>query len=297
MLNGLNLDSCAISVEGFEDLIEVKAPYFALESLHFDIDGWLIARVPVQCENTFERTLMDVAEIGRHLAILGSCFGALAHPLKLRHYYLVWKADLKTFDNLISDTRPDYLFARTKAVFTSKRELIAESELLDTTGEVAARLNVRYRVMKEKSFHRVYDRYIQDVSPVIESVNPYGKSIDIKILSVDDQTLSATIGQVAPEMCLGHFDRVKALPVATSSQCMFKSCCLFLRNLLGEDEARFVLTSTDLRADNLALAGQEVDIKISLVDVKGDLFTVRSIATNNHGEAVGEAVSHIKKAS
>ncbi|WP_444894442.1 hypothetical protein ACJJIE_09650 [Microbulbifer sp. TRSA001] len=296
MLNSLNLASYAISVDGIEDLIEVKAPYFALESLHFDVDGWLISKVPIQCKSTFEKTLMDVSEIGRHLAILGSCFGALANPVKSRHYYLACKADLTTFDNFVSEERPEFLYARTKAVFTNKRELVAEAELFDTVGEVAARLEVTYHVMKEKSFHRIYSGSIQDISPSIEGVNPYEKSIDVKVLKVNDQTLNATIGRVTPEMCLGHFDKVKALPVAIASQCLLKSCCLFLRNLLGEDEARFVLTSTELRAANLALAGQEVDIHVSLDGIEGDTYIVRSIATNKLGEAVGEAVSYIKKA-
>ncbi|WP_444930397.1 hypothetical protein ACJJIF_00975 [Microbulbifer sp. SSSA002] len=297
MLDTFNLESYALSVEGVEDLIEVKAPYFALESLHFDVDGWLIAKVPVQCQSTFEKTLMDVSEIGRHLAILGSCFGALANPVRSKHYYLAGKADLITFDNFVSEVRPEYLYARAKAVFTSKRELVAEAELIDTTGDVVARLDVTYHVMKEKSFHRIYSGGIQDISPVTEGVNPYKESIDVQVLSVDEQSLSATIGQVTPEMCLGHFDRVKALPVAIASQCLLKSCCLFLRHLLGEDEARFVLTSTSLSAANLALVGQSVDIKVSLDAVEGDVFIVRSIATNNRGEAVGEALSHIKKAA
>ncbi len=80
MLGNLNIDVCSIS--NIEDLIEVIAPYFALDSLYFDSDGWLVAKSPVECQSLYEKTLMDASEVGRHLAILGSCFGALANPVK-----------------------------------------------------------------------------------------------------------------------------------------------------------------------------------------------------------------------
>ncbi|WP_444957196.1 hypothetical protein [Microbulbifer sp. ZKSA002] len=291
MLDSFKLDSS--SVEGVEDLIEVKFPYFALEALHFDVDGWLVAKVPVQCQSTYESSLMDVAEIGRHLAILGSCFGALANPVRSKHYYLARKADLKTYDSFVSDMRPDYLLARTKAVFASKRELVAEAELLDPAGEVAARLNVKYHVMRERSFHKIYSDSIHDITPVISDINPYSKSIDINVHNIDLMSLTASIGRVTPEMCMGHFDKVKALPVAIASQSLIKSCCIFLMRLTGEDSARFIVTSADLCADNLALAGQDVDIKVELLDVENDVFIVRTIATNNLGQSVGEMITHI----
>ncbi|WNZ57808.1 hypothetical protein QT397_10820 [Microbulbifer sp. MKSA007] len=291
MLDSFKLDSS--SVEGVEDLIEVKSPYFALEALHFDADGWLVAKVPVQCQSTYENSLMDVAEIGRHLAILGSCFGALANPVRSKHYYLARKADLKTYDSFVSDMRPDHLLARTKAVFTNKRELVAEAELLDPAGEVAARLNVKYHVIRERSFHKIYSDSIHDITPVISDINPYSKSIDINVHNIDLMSLTASIGRVTPQMCMGHFDRVKALPVAIASQSLIKSCCIFLRRLTGEDSARFIVTSADLYADNLALAGQDVDIKVELLDVENDVFIVRTIATNNLGQSVGEMINHI----
>ncbi|WP_445358718.1 hypothetical protein [Microbulbifer sp. ANSA005] len=61
----------------------------------------------------------------------------------------------------------------------------------------------------------------------------------------------------------------------------------------GEDSARFIVTSADLCADNLALAGQDVDIKVELLDVENDVFIVRTIATNNLGQSVGEMTTHI----
>ncbi|WP_444896588.1 hypothetical protein [Microbulbifer sp. SSSA005] len=236
---------------------------------------------------------MDVAEIGRHLAILGSCFGALANPVRSKHYYLARKADLKTYDSFVSDMRPDHLLARTKVVFTNKRELVAEAELLDPAGEVAARLNVKYHVMRERSFHKIYSDSIHDITPVISDINPYSKSIDINVHNIDLMSLTASIGRVTPEMCMGHFDKVKALPVAIASQSLIKSCCIFLRRLTGEDSARFIVTSADLCADNLALAGQDVDIKVELLDVENDVFIVRTIATNNLGQSVGEMITHI----
>ena len=55
------------------DRIAVCPPYFALENLSLESDNTLAARTPVHQPMHTEAGSIAVAEIGRHLAILGSC--------------------------------------------------------------------------------------------------------------------------------------------------------------------------------------------------------------------------------
>ena len=293
MLVNFSTDTCLVS--NIEDLIEVKSPYFALDNMYFDNDGWLVAKAPVECQCLYENTLMDASEVGRHLAILGSCFGALANPEKSRHYYLAYQAELNTSQSYISNVRPNYLYMRAKAKFVNKRELVAETELLDKFGDIAARLIVKYHVMKEKSFNRVYKESVDENLVGLGNSNPYSKNVDLEILQMDSESLIASIGEVTPEMCVGHFDKVKALPVAILSQCFLNSSYTLLTKNLGEDKARFVLKSCELRAEKLATSGQIVEINVQLVESNGSSFTTKCVATNQIGEIVGEMDCYIQK--
>lgn len=293
MLDSSRIDTCSVSY--IESLIEVKSPYFALNSLLVDSDGWLSAKAPVECHSLYEKTLMDASEVGRHLAILGACSGALANPEKTKHYYLAYQAELKTYQSYISHSRPDHLYGRAKAKFINKRELIAETELVDLSGNVSASLVVQYHVMKDKSFNRIYGHAPDKVVVDNSRNNPYNKSVNLDVLHVDNESLSASIGEVTPEMCLGHFDGVKALPVAILSQCFLNSSYIFLTNMLGKFDVKFALKSCDLRAEKLAISGQRVNIDVQYIEGTNESFTTNCIATNQSGEIVGEMRCFIDK--
>ncbi len=177
----------------------------------------------------------------------------------------------------------------------NKRELVAETELLDMSGDVSARLVVKYHVMKEKSFNRVYSDSIGEVVAGIGNKNPYSKNVNLEVLHIDSESLVASIGKVVPEMCLGHFEKVKTLSVAILSQCFLNSSYIFLTNILGEDNAKFVLKSCDLRAEKLAISGQHVKIDVQIIERKNDSFTTNCVATNQLGEIVGEMDCYIYK--
>jgi len=294
MLDISRLDQCCTSE--IIDLIEVKEPYFALDELCWDSEGWLVAKAPVQCQSQYENTLMDASEVGRHLAILGSCVGALTNPEKTKHYYLACEAKLETYKSYMSDSRPEYLFARAKAEFINKRELQANAEILDVNGGTVARLEVKYHVLKEKSFNRIYGDNVAENIFDVGITNPYENTVKLEIMDFSGNALTTSVGEVKPEMCLGHFDQVKALPVAILSQCFLNSSYLLLRKRLNEADAKFVLKSCDLKAAKLATAGQRVEIQVTHVGSRDRSFTTRCVAKNHLDEVVGEMLCQIDKA-
>jgi len=283
------------SILNIVEFIEVEPPYFALDDFHWDKNNWLVAKAPVECPSDYECTLMNASEVGRHLAILGSCVGALSNPDKSKHYYLANHAELETYPNYISDTRPDFLSLRANAKFFNRRELRAETELLDLDGKIAAALRINYHVLKEKSFDRIYQNTTVGALSNITYHNPYKKNVNLDIVDLDNRSLTTSMGMVKPEMCPGHFAHTRALPVAILSQCFLNSSYMFLRHLSQEVNAKFVLKGCILDANQLATAGQSVAIHVELTNFCDTFFTTRCIGKNQLNEIVGSMICYIEK--
>jgi hypothetical protein len=277
-----------VSTEDILELIEVQRPYFALSDFFLDENDWLVAKAPIQCVSDYESPLMKASEVGRHLAILGSCHGALVNPSKTKHYYLASEAVMTSFDAYSSDTSEDYLYARAKSTFINKRQLASETELYNQKGELLAKMQVKYHVLLEEFFLSRFSHASNIQAPKDDNQNPYAKPIELDILALDDNRLESSIGVVKPEMCIGHFDGVRALPVAILAQCTTNASFILLRKKLKNDTAKFVVKECSMTASTLATAGQSVTISTRFIEEEDGLFITRSVAINNKGESIGE---------
>lgn len=115
------------------------------------------------------------------------------------------------------------------------------------------------------------------------------------MLTIDDTSLNASIGIVKPEFCAGHFDTVRALPIAILAQCIINSSFILLRKRLDDDSAKFVIKECTMSASTLATAGQSVDFNTVFIAQEDSLFITRSVAKNNEGESIGEIQCKIEK--
>ncbi|ETR69153.1 MAG: hypothetical protein OMM_09852 [Candidatus Magnetoglobus multicellularis str. Araruama] len=76
--------------------IKVSPPYYALKNVQLlkNNTAYFSAEIPVEYPAGNECGSITAAEIGRHLAILGSCSLSQSNPIKEKHYYIANKATL-----------------------------------------------------------------------------------------------------------------------------------------------------------------------------------------------------------
>ena len=83
-------------------------------------------------------------------------------------------------------------------------------------------------------------------------------------------------------MCLGHFDKVKASPVAILYQCFVQAACLFLKQSKRYQD--FFCSYIDIQAEKLALTGQVIDIHVELVEESQGCYQLKTSAVNDKQE-------------
>jgi len=204
--------------------IDVTAPYFALTSLSV-----LPPKPGTQSEGVgcvFNReqpagtqvTTFCAAEIGRHLAILGSIVAARENPVKNKHYYLALDAHLhmagiqentETLRGESFVTIPDW----------EKRRVTCKMQAFTKDGKLYGDLEVRYAILPE-------DRLLKSVRPVDPElvlgtpwtptdVSPYKKPIMLRMIRhPTPNTATAMISLHNIVNMAGHFTPRACAPIA-----------------------------------------------------------------------------------
>ena len=90
-----------------------------------------------------------------------------------------------------------------------------------------------------------------------------------------------------PWRCAGHFEVIRALPVAILSSALTRASALLIDRLEGMERA-FAVGNADLRAKNLALAGESVEIEARLVEEVSGGARIEAWATGTHGRRFAE---------
>lgn len=218
--------------------IGVQPPYFAFSSLRRVGDGAIEGSFTPEQPLGYERGPIAIAEIGRHLAILGSCAAAFAHSDRI--YYLATEARQTRFRQPDTDGLRKTLHAKAEVIEHNRRDLTAQAVLSDETP--FAHLRVRYQALSEPVFKRLFLSYRSEHNQHIER-SPYTSLPPLEFEEPEGRSLTAR-GTLLPQHCAGHFPDYPAWPVAIIGYNVVRVIERLLHHLVGKAVPYTVITAT-----------------------------------------------------
>jgi hypothetical protein len=281
-----------LSADELFSRIEVCPPYFALEDVHRADDGTVVARVGSRQSLGQEVGPVSAAETGRHLAILGSISAAFANPSPGRHFYLAFDAELRRARTRVE---PDYageLIARGRAHFVDPSTAVAVTELQTEDGRTIYTVVVFYMVVAEKDFRGLFADRAQDDAVLDGRPDPFLDVIGLGDVSVWDTRLHTTLGRIDPYRCAGHFPGLPAMPVAFLMANVANAVTRLLGHVLDRRDVRYVVREASIRAENLAFAGERVDIHVEYQRFASGTHWFHCAAIAEETKSVGQV--HVK---
>lgn len=309
MINSQNGQMLTSDVDVAEVLkqIAVCQPYFAFNRLQQTPEGGLCAPVKLEQPMGVERGVMAAAEIGRHLAILGSCAAARENPVSGQHYYLAWKADLRQAPHVGALAHEDAqllahdLVGRAVAKFSDKRNARAETELIhEPSGDKLYDLSVDYKVLTPKLFERMYaDR--RTATPAVQ-FNPYAtEMLGLGDVFVLDDLLSANLQSLDPTTCAGHFPNYPALPVAILAHILISAAGKLFANIVGVEDAPYTVVRALVQAEHLAFTDDKLHLVIQHrnSDDEGEnrMFRCRALSEGKERHPFGDLQITLRSAN
>jgi 3-hydroxymyristoyl/3-hydroxydecanoyl-(acyl carrier protein) dehydratase len=262
----------------------VRDPYFALHAVTVAGDGEVTAGVPVEQETGRECSPINAAEVGRHLAILGSCAASLVNPKEGQHYYLARRARLERLHEGPLPRATGLLCGMATADFKERRTATAHTLLSSPEGQPLFALEVDYNVLSAAAFLRLFQGARQDMRSEprakreerckaggdFEALrqNPHREPPRLCGTVRDGECLEATLN-VGAELCKGHFAMHPVLPVAVVMSALSGLAGTLLGELVGDASVRYLVKHGEVRAESLAYAGETVTFGAHLHGVQG----------------------------
>lgn len=261
----------------------VRDPYFALQAVKVVGDGEVTAGVPVEQETGRECSPINAAEVGRHLAILGSCAASLVNPKQGQHYYLARRARLERLHEGPLPRATGLLRGTAKADFRERRTATAQTLLSSPEGQPLFALEVDYNVLSAAAFLRLFQGARQEMRSEPRAGgeerftpgdfaalrrNPHREPPRLCGSVRDGECLKATLN-VGAELCKGHFAMHPVLPVAVVMSGLAELAGTLLGELVGNAAVRYLVKHGEVRAESLAYAGETVTFGAHLHEVRG----------------------------
>jgi hypothetical protein len=250
-----SVDSTTVAYADIGPHICVTPPYYALGELVSPAPGLTAATVPVQTSTGRQATLINIAEAGRHLAILGLSAASTVNPGTGRHYYLAHRGVGRMYPPART---PTTLHGTATARMTGRNRAVAETELRDDDGSLVARLDLEYLVMSAPVFRRLMGP--ATAPDATEPASPYSAPAPLVDVAADAHSATAKLA-VEAAMCRGHFDGFPALPVSVAGYATFALFDHVLEAAAGS-HARWQPGLFRLQADHLAAAGQTCTVDV-----------------------------------
>lgn len=250
-----SVESAPVTYDEIGPRICVTSPYYALGDLASTAPGLATATVPVQSPTGRQAGRINVAEAGRHLAILGLCAAASTHPDAERHYYLAHRGVGRMYP---TGEASGQLHGTASARMTKRNRAVAETRLHDADGRLVARLDLEYLVMPAPVFRRLMGT--ATAPDATEPANPYAAPAPLTDIAVDARSATAKLA-VEAALCRGHFAGYPALPVSVAGFAAFALFDHVLEGAAGPD-ARWQPGGFRLRADRLAAAGNTCTVDV-----------------------------------
>jgi acyl-coenzyme A thioesterase PaaI-like protein len=250
-----SVESTTVTYEEIGPRICVTPPYYALEDLVSPAPGLASATVPVQTPTGRQLTHINLAEGGRHLAILGLCAAASVNPRAGQHYYLAHRGIGRMYPPAKTLTT---LRGTASARMSGRNRALAETELHDADGNLVARLDLEYLVLSVPVFRRLMGPAAEP--DAMEPASPYSAPAPLTDVAVDARRATAKLS-VEAATCRGHFAGYPALPVSVAGYASFALFDHVLGATTGPD-ARWQAGRYQLVADHLASAGETCTVDV-----------------------------------
>lgn len=261
-------DRIAVNMAQMAGSIAVQRPYFAFDSLYkvsgeWDIWGDFKPEQPLGSE----LAPLATAEAGRHLAILGSCAAALSQVEGERVYYLASRAQWDLRYNPMRFGQTPLMTARAKIVERSRKMVVARTELL-IKGQLYAELSVRYQVLAEKTFKKLFSNHL--VPTASNSLgSPYAEAFPLLVLTLSEQEITAESVGFSAARCEGHFVDYPMWPVAVVMYGLSQVMSRLLDHKMGR-AAPFRLLHVTLAADELVPADKQLVFSACFSSISAD---------------------------
>jgi hypothetical protein len=270
--------------------IAVTQPYFALKNLRW-IDDYIYADFSAELLEPDEIMPITAAEVGRHMAIMGSVAMAAANSKKEQHYYLATDATIIRRSNKESFDRN--VIGRIKTESIDKRNGLTTGSLFDVEMNKLFDVEVKYKVLHHSLFEKMFAQYKMETNENLD-YNPYQESVAFNSLSLGIKNCTGSIGKILPEHCAGHFANYPAFPVARMGTAMGKIAGEHFKFLHPGKTEKYTIGRADLHAEQLLFAGKEVhfrtEIEESTTQVKG--MVIKVTAFTNELPSVAESLLH-----
>ena len=240
--------------------IAVQPPYFAFTRLDAMPDSTVYGEFTPEQPLEYEKGPITAAEIGRHLAILGSCAAAVLSD-DLNVYYLATNASYRRLRSTEPTSCRRPLKARARIAQQSRRTLVAEATVSDETP--FAELTTHYQIMPGLVFDRVFAEHrVPSVQPPLYQ-SPYATLLPLTFDTPIGLSLLAHSAPLHPSACSGHFPDFPAWPVALIMHSLERTAGRLLHHLAAREIA-YTVTQADLSADRVAFAHQPLTFHVSL---------------------------------
>lgn len=236
--------------------IAVERPYFAFNELLVGGRGEILGDVQREHPLGYEYSPLSAAEIGRHLAILGSC-AAAATSDDTRLYYLATYAEYQRIGLARPGLAENAQFRGTARIAErTARTLSAKMTVQVGDSAPFVSLFVQYRILSEALFRRLFAHLaVPDDHACIES--PYAHPIPLSWSEPNGSAIVARNGGLSPRSCAGHFRDYPAWPVAIIVSCMLRTVEKLLHHIL-QSPVPWCMDSCTVEAFELIAAGTPV---------------------------------------
>jgi hypothetical protein len=213
-----------------------------------------------------------MAEVNRHLSVLGACAASLMNPSQGPHYYLARRAWVERLHEEPLPRATGLLHGTAKAEFKHRRTASAHALLTTPEGLPLFAMGVDYNVLHAESFLRLFLE--PRGGPWAEAEpgsghNPHGLPPPLRDVVREGECLRGTLGPVGEELCGGHFAMLPVLPVATVVGGLSGLAGALLCQWVGDASARYLVTRADVRTESFAYPGETVRFDAHRQAVRG----------------------------
>lgn len=267
--------------------ISVQKPYFALRNLK-SVEEFVYADFTTELITNYEVGPIGAAEVGRHMAILGSVVLSKENPKKERHHYLATDAIIKRCSLRVSTNYN--LRSRARMVSLNRKKGVVIGEIFDADGSTLFTIEVTYMILGKSIFERMFEEHRNETT-FDEGFNPYKDDTEFFDLKVDIESCSATIGVVKPEHCPGHFRNYPALPVARMGTAMGKIGGIHFTHLNPSEKKQYCISGAELHAKQLVFTGEEVKFRTEIANPNHENgMIIRVVAYTDSCDLVAESL-------
>lgn len=241
------MESKSLDIAKICKRIAVHRPYFAFSDLYAIGDSCILGAFAPEQSVGYELGPISSAELGRHLAILGSCAAAVDAPDDMT-YYLASKGRLELIPS--AHTSGTAQKGTAIATVTSRSRRTMTAEVVGNCGLVTAHLRCEYQVLSASVFSRIFTgHYTGSLTPPLQS--PYRTPLTFDATQIGTNRMVVRTGQVSPESFAGHFDDYPSWPVAIIADTFGQVRTALLHNMLDRQTSYRV---SFLNVDALQLA-------------------------------------------